>query len=215
MDKISTRYSERGRTLPAVARVIAATLSAKRGHYMVFAPSFEYANALYSFFSEKYPKIKCMLQGRDMSANEKAEFLQEFSKDEDRYLLGFCVMGGIYSEGIDLAGDKLIGAVVVGIGMPSLSYERECISEYFEEKQESGKEFAYIYPGMNRVFQAAGRVIRREDDRGVIVLIDDRFDDPLYRKSLPKLWSGVKFIPDPKTLREELDKFWREVDSEE
>ena len=208
MDRISTRYSERERTLPAVARVIAATLSAKRGHYMVFAPSFEYAEALHSCFSEKYPKIKCMRQGRNMSTAEKAEFLAEFSRDEEKYLLGFCVMGGIYSEGIDLAGDRLIGAVVVGIGMPSLSYERECISEYFEEKYESGKEFAYIYPGMNRVFQAAGRVIRREDDRGVIVLIDDRFADPIYKKSIPNLWRGMQYISDAKDLRARLDEFW-------
>ena len=119
-------------------------------------------------------------------------------------------MGGIYSEGIDLAGDKLIGAIVVGIGMPSLSYERECIAEYFEEKYEAGKQFAYIYPGMNRVFQAAGRVIRREDDRGVIVLIDDRFADPIYKKSIPSLWSGMKYISDAKELRAELDLFWSE-----
>ena len=209
IDKISTRYSERERTLPAVARVIAATLSAKRGHYMVFAPSFEYAEAMYSIFSEKYPKVKCMLQGRNMSAEEKSNFLAAFSQDEEKYLLGFCVMGGIYSEGIDLVGDKLIGAIVVGIGMPSLSYERECISEYFEEKYESGKEFAYIYPGMNRVFQAAGRVIRREDDRGVIVLVDDRFQDPIYKKSIPSLWEGMKYISDAKELRAELDAFWQ------
>ena len=104
----------------------------------------------------------------------------------ESYLIAFCVMGGIYSEGVDLAGDSLIGAVIVSIGMPALSYEREAIAAYYEEKYEEGKQYAYIYPGMNRVFQAAGRVIRREDDRGVIVLIDDRFDDPLYRKSLPK-----------------------------
>ena len=210
MDRISTRYSERGRTLPAVARVIAATMSAKKGHYMVFAPSFEYAEALHTTFSEKYPKIKCMLQSKDMSTDEKSAFLNEFSKDEDRYLVGFCVMGGIYSEGIDLVGDKLIGAVVVGIGMPSLSYERECIAEYFEEKYESGKQFAYIYPGMNRVFQAAGRVIRREDDRGVIVLVDDRFADPIYKKSIPSLWKEMQYISDAKDLRLRLDKFWNE-----
>jgi Rad3-related DNA helicase len=145
-----------------------------------------------------------------MSAKARAEFLGAFSKATDSYLVGFCVMGGIYSEGIDLAGDSLIGAVVVGIGMPSLSYEREAIAEYFEEKYESGKEYAYIYPGMNRVFQAAGRVIRREDDRGVIVLIDDRFRDPIYKKSIPSLWKGMQYINDAKMLRSELDKFWAE-----
>ena len=212
MDRISIRYSERSRTLPAVCRVVAATLSAKRGHYMVFAPSFEYAEALYREFSTKYPKIKSMLQTKDMSAKEKADFLAAFSADSGTYLVGFCVMGGIYSEGIDLAGDSLIGAVVIGIGMPSLSYEREAIAEYFEEKYEAGKQYAYIYPGMNRVFQAAGRVIRREDDRGVIVLIDDRFADPIYKKSIPNLWEGMQYVQDAKDLRAELDKFWAETD---
>lgn len=215
MDKISTRFSEREDTLGAVCRAIAATVSARRGNYMVFSPSFAYSEALYKAFKAKYPKLNIIFQDKDMTAQEKAEFLEEFKKESSSYLIGFAVMGGIYSEGIDLAGDSLIGAVVVGIGMPGLSYEREAIAEYYEEKYEEGKQFAYIYPGMNRVFQAAGRVIRREDDRGVIVLIDDRFDDPIYRKSLPKLWSGVKFIGDPKVLREELDKFWLEVDKEE
>ena len=210
MDRISIRYSERARTLPAVCRVVAAALSAKRGHYMVFAPSFEYAEALYNEFKTKYPKIKSMLQSKSMSAKEKEEFLAAFSSDSGTYLVGFCVMGGIYSEGIDLAGDSLIGAIVVGIGIPSLSYEREIIAEYFEEKYESGKQFAYVYPGMNRVFQAAGRVIRRENDKGVIVLIDDRFADPIYKKSIPNLWEGMQYVSDAKDLKRELDKFWLE-----
>ena len=211
MDRISIRYSERSRTLPAVCRVIAATLSARRGHYMVFAPSFEYAEAIYKEFSTKYPKVKSILQRSNMTKEEKEAFLSAFSEDASSYLVGFCVMGGIYSEGIDLAGDSLIGAVVVGIGIPSLSYEREVIAEYFEEKYEEGKQYAYIYPGMNKVFQAAGRVIRREDDKGVIVLIDDRFADPIYKKSIPDLWEGMQYISDAKDLRAELDKFWSEA----
>ena len=208
MDRISIRYSERDRTLPAVCRVIAATLSAKRGHYMVFAPSFEYAEAIYNQFKAKYPKVKSLLQGKSMSLEEKTEFLKAFSENTENYLVGFCVMGGIYSEGIDLAGESLIGAVVVGIGIPSLSYEREIMAGYFEEKYEEGKQYAYVYPGMNRVFQAAGRVIRREDDKGVIVLIDDRFADPIYKKSIPGLWKGMQYVSDAKDLKAELDKFW-------
>lgn len=211
MDSVSTRYSEREDTLLAVARVIAATVSAKRGNYMIFSPSFAYSEALYNAFSAKYPKIHSILQKKDMTGVEKAAFLEEFSKKDSSYLIGFCVMGGIYSEGVDLAGDSLIGAVVVGLGLPALSYEREAIAAYYQEKYEEGREFAYIYPGMNRVLQAGGRVIRREDDRGVIVLVDDRFDDPIYKKLIPKLWQKVKFIKDPKELREELDKFWLDV----
>ena len=210
MDKISTRFSEREDTLIAVMQTVAATVSAKRGNYMVFCPSFAYSEALAKAFSIKYPKIKTALQKKDMSENEKTAFLEEFKKENDNYLIAFCVMGGIYSEGVDLAGDSLIGAVIVGIGMPALSYEREAMAAYFEEKYEEGKQYAYIYPGMNRVFQAAGRVIRREDDRGIIVLIDDRFDDPLYKKSLPKLWEGVQFINSPKALNEELKEFWKD-----
>ncbi len=212
MDKISTRYSERGRTLPAVSRVIAATLSARRGKYMVFAPSFEYLEGIARDFRAKYPNIKVLEQRRDMTAREKSEFLDAFKDESDAYLVGFCVMGGIYSEGIDLTGKALIGAVVIGIGMPSLSYEREAMCEYYEEKYEAGKQYSYIYPGMNRVLQAAGRVIRREDDRGVIVLIDDRFDDPIYKKSIPSLWRGMEYVADAKELNERLKEFWREVD---
>ena len=210
MNKISTRYSEREQTLLGVCRAIAATVSAKRGNYIIFSPSFAYSEALAEVFRSKYPKLHIISQKKDMTAKEKSEFLQEFKKDDKGYLVAFCVMGGIYAEGIDLAGDSLIGAVIVGIGIPSLSYEREAIAEYYQEKYDEGKQYAYIYPGMNRVFQAAGRVIRREDDRGVIVLIDDRFDDPIYKKSLPELWSGVRFIDDAKRLREVLDEFWNE-----
>jgi len=215
MNKITTRYSEREDSLLAICRVIAATLSAKRGNYMIFSPSFAYSEALCEAFRKKYPKIRIILQKPRMTDKEKDDFLAEFSKEGTGYLAAFCVMGGIYSEGIDLVGDKLIGAVVVGIGMPALSFEREAIAAYYQEKLESGTEYAYLYPGMNRVLQAAGRVIRSENDRGVIVLIDDRFDDPLYKKIVPKLWDGMQFLGDPKLLRERLDEFWLGVAEEE
>lgn len=211
MDRISTRFSEREDTLSTVCRAIAATVSAKRGNYMIFSPSFAYSEALSKAFSARYPKINILTQRRNMSAKEKEEFLANFSKQDKSYHIGFCVMGGIYSEGIDLAGDSLIGAVIVGIGMPGLSYEREAICAYYDEKYEEGKQFSYIYPGMNRVLQAAGRVIRREDDKGVIVLIDDRFDDPIYKKIIPSLWRGMKFIGNEKELRENLDAFWQDT----
>ena len=214
IDKISTRYSERERTLPAVCRTIAATISVRRGNYMVFTPSFEYLEAISAAFISKYPKLKVLIQKRDMTPTEKSEFIEAFKNNRAGYLVGFCVMGGIYSEGIDLAGDSLIGAVVVGIGMPAISYEREAIAAYFEDRYEMGKQYAYVYPGINRVLQAAGRVIRTESDRGVIVLIDDRFDDPLWRANAPRLWRGMKYIGDAKALVTELETFWRSVDGE-
>ena len=145
-----------------------------------------------------------------MSEEEKRAFMDAFTKEDANYLVAFCVTGGVFSEGIDLWGDRLIGAVVVGITLPSLSFEREAMSAYFENKYESGKEYAYIYPGFNKVLQAGGRVIRREGDRGVVVLVDDRFADPIYKKGIPSLWRGVKYIGDAKQLREMLDRFWRD-----
>ena len=214
MNNITTRFSERDKSLLAICRVIAAALSSKRGNYMIFSPSFAYSEALYNAFKQKYPKIKTILQKPNMSKNERNDFLEEFYKSKGTYLAAFCVMGGIYAEGIDLSEDKLIGAIIVGIGMPSLSFEREAISQYYQEKSECGIEYAYLYPGMNRVLQAAGRVIRTENDRGIIVLIDDRFNDPLYKKIMPSLWSDIEFISDAKELKERIDKFWLDIDNE-
>ena len=210
MDKISTRLSERERTLPAVLRVIAATVSAKRGNYIVFTPSFAYNTALAAAFRAKYPKLRVIEQKRGATEADTAAFFAAFRDPDPSYLVAFCVTGGVYSEGIDLAGDSLIGTVIVGTGMPAVSYERESMCAYFDEKYEAGKAYAYVYPGMNRVLQAGGRVIRREEDRGVIVLIDDRFSDPLYKKSIPSLWRGLKFVGDAKGLKMLLDTFWAE-----
>ena len=215
VDSVSTRYSERERTAPAVCRAIAAMISARRGHYMIFCPSFEYLELLSRVFVEKYPKLHTIIQKRDMTAEEKRSFLDHFKNDDGRYLVAFCVLGGIYSEGVDLTGDSLIGAAIVGIGMPTLSYEREAMREYFAEKYEAGTEYAYIYPGMNKVFQAAGRVIRTEEDRGVILLIDDRFRDPIYKKSIPNLWRSMKYVGDAKELKARIELFWKKVDEDE
>lgn len=212
MHKITTRFSEREKSLGAICKTIACTMAPRKGNYMIFTPSFAYCEALSEAFKKRYGKIKVITQTADMSPREKAEFLDEFSGNKYPYLAAFCVMGGIYSEGIDLVGDKLIGAVIVGIGMPTLSYEREAIKAYYDDKTEAGTQFAYLYPGMNRVMQAAGRVIRTEDDYGVIVLIDDRFDDPLYKKTVPNLWRGMQFLDHPDELRARIEDFWQEVD---
>ncbi len=214
VDSVSTRYSERERTAPAVCRAIAAMISARRGHYMIFCPSFEYLDLLSRVFIEKYPKLHTIVQKKDMTAQEKRNFLDEFKNGDGKYLVAFCVLGGIYSEGVDLTGDSLIGAAIVGIGMPTLSYEREAMREYFNDKYEAGTEYAYIYPGMNKVFQAAGRVIRTEEDRGVILLIDDRFRDPIYKKSIPTLWRGMKYVGDAKELKTRIEAFWKRVDGD-
>ncbi len=207
MDKIRTSYSAREESLFDVCEVIYETFSANPGNYMVFAPSFSYAEAIYEAFSEAFGEIPSIIQKRNMSARAREEFLSHFTPNSEG-VVGFCVLGGIYSEGIDLVGESLIGAIIVGVGIPQISNEREAIREYFDDKMEMGTEYAYTNPGMNRVLQAAGRVIRREDDRGVIILIDERFSSRPYRKIFPEHWHGLRYAGDIESLATLLERFW-------
>lgn len=208
MDRVSTRYSEREDTVRAIVRAILTMVKAKPGNYMVFCPSYRYLIRLHEALTRALPALPTLLQTPGMSPAEREAFLARFDTPGKSALVGFCVMGGIYSEGIDLVGRRLIGAVVVGVGLPQLSDEREAIAAYFQEKNEQGREYAYVYPGMNRVLQAAGRVIRSEDDRGAILLIDDRFGEPAYRKLLPNHWRGLHFVGGADDLAHLLAAFW-------
>lgn len=209
MDKIATGYSTREGSLREVVRVILTTLKAKPGNYMVFCPSFAYMKAISDTVKKAVPGLDVLCQSPSMSEAEREQFLGAFSTENKKALLGFCVMGGIYSEGIDLTGKRLIGAIVVGVGLPTLSNLREAMREYYEEKYESGTAYAYTYPGMNRVMQAAGRVIRTENDRGVVVLIDQRFAEPVYKKLMPYWWHSLQYAGDTAALSRRLTSFWK------
>jgi DNA excision repair protein ERCC-2 len=143
-----------------------------------------------------------------MDENARTAFLDRFAVDNSQTLVGFAVMGGIFGEGIDLVGDRLSAAAIVGVGLPAITLERELIRTYFDQAINSGFEYAYTYPGMNRVLQAAGRVIRTETDRGVVVLIDSRFKTPRYQQLLPKDWQPV-WIDDPNQMQIRLNEFWQ------
>ena len=121
---------------------------------------------------------------------------------------GFAVMGGMFGEGIDLVGDRLSGAIIVGVGLPQVCIERDILRQYFQDKNDMGFEYAYIYPGMNKVLQAAGRVIRTENDRGVVLLIDERFSNYNYRELFPDEWNHVKRVRDTKAIEKEVSDFW-------
>ena len=177
---------------------------------MVFCPSFAYMERVAEAFRRLAPKVTVALQRRHMTPAEREAFLAHFKPREKGYFVGFCVTGGLYAEGIDLVGERLIGAIVVGVALPQVSAERELICAYYAEKCEMGKEYAYLYPGMNRILQAAGRVIRREDDRGVVVLIDDRFRSPICRKVFPQGWHGLKYAGNREALAALLHRFWQE-----
>ena len=208
LDKIGTRFAEREDTLRAVARAVLTTVKAKPGNYLVFCPSFAYLERLSDEVAKMAPGLETVRQGRRMDRKERQAFLDRFSESNRRALLGFTVLGGIYAEGIDLVGRRLIGAIVVGVGLPQPTPENEAIREYYDDALEAGRAYAYIYPGMNRVLQAAGRVIRTETDRGVVVLIDDRFSEPIYRRLMPNHWRGLKYVGDLPSLSHLLAGFW-------
>ena len=139
---------------------------------------------------------------------KKEEFLQEFKENPKKTLVAFCIMGGIFSEGIDLVRDKLIGVIVVGTGFPQVGTEREIIREYFDEKGMNGFDYAYRYPGMNKVLQAAGRVIRTSEDKGIIMLLDERFLNHEYELLFPREWNDKKNV-NIKTAEKEIMDFWK------
>lgn len=212
LETVSTRYNERNGLFSRMADIVRLTVNSHIGNYIVFCPSFLYLERLHEAFLSRMENDETLViaQKRRMTDAERRDFLAAFCEDPKIPMVAFCVSGGIFSEGIDLAGTRLTGAVVIGVGLPSPSPERDAVEEYYNEKCDAGREYAYIYPGMNRVLQAAGRVIRRETDRGVIVLIDDRFREPVYRKLLPSHWRGLRYINDDIYFCRFLSAFWEE-----
>ena len=175
---------------------------------MVYFPSYEYMNNVADLFLKKYPGVRILLQKRHMTREEKEAYLNEFRSRDGLMRVGFCVLGGSFSEGIDLPGNSLIGVVIVGTGIPGISSERNIIRDYFELTRETGYDYAYTYPGMNNVLQAAGRVIRSENDHGVVVLIDDRYATEKYKEMYPEHWSKMKHFCQPASLNDEIRRFW-------
>lgn len=150
----------------------------------------------YAQFKEHCPEINCIKQENAMDEQQKAAFLAQFVPGPSQTLLGFAVMGGVFGEGVDLTGDRLIGVGIVGPGLPQVRPRQEQLRDYFEQTRGSGFDYAYRYPGMNKVLQAAGRVIRTPRDKGVVLLIDNRFAMPDYRRLMPPHWSHLKMIYD-------------------
>ena len=208
MDKLSVRYQYRSQSAASVADAIMQTVSRRDGNYMVYFPSYAYMTEVQTLFKYKYPHIRTVVQAKEMSEYARRGFLDAFRAGARTALVGFSVLGGIYSEGIDLVGDRLIGSVIVGVGLVQPSDENEILREYYDDKYEAGREYAYIYPGFNRVLQAAGRVIRTETDRGVIVFIDERYAEPTYKALMPAQYRTAKFVGDTQSLTAVLDRFW-------
>ena len=207
-DRISTKYKDRQDSLVPVADQIALTVSGKKGNYLAYFPSYAYLREVYQVFQERYPAVATIVQRSGMEEEEREAFLQRFQADAADTLVGFCVLGGIYAEGIDLRGERLIGTVIVGVGLPQIGLEQDMIRDYYDRRDGRGFDYAYRYPGMNKVLQAAGRVIRDESERGVVVLIDQRFTSPAYRPLLPQHWRHYAAVRDGRMLEERLRRFW-------
>jgi DNA excision repair protein ERCC-2 len=209
-NRVSTLYKYRERTKSAIAYMINALVNQQPGNYLIFFPSYQYMKMVHNLFVLVNPAMKCIVQSPGMTEGERDAFLENFTVDnraKGKTLVGFAVMGGVFGEGIDLVGDRLTGAVVVGVGLPGISLERELIKDYFNNLQNTGFQYAYLYPGMNRVFQAAGRVIRTPTDRGVVLLIGSRFTTNQYRLLFPTHWNPIR-VQDEQHLKGILNQFW-------
>ncbi len=226
---VTSRYARRGEAeYYRIASYLHQVISQRQGNYLAFFPSHAFLQRVYEIYQTQFNEageVECVLQESHMNEEAREAFLNRFRGNEDcdlqsliqmeieeedeSSLLGFCVMGGIFSEGIDLKNDSLIGAVIVGTGIPQVCHEREILRRYFENRGENGFDYAYRYPGMNKVLQAAGRVIRTEEDFGIAVLLDERFLSPAYRQLFPREWQNWQAITVDQIGRK-VERFWDE-----
>tara|TARA_B110000238_G_scaffold61648_1_gene67667 strand:+ start:156 stop:920 length:765 start_codon:yes stop_codon:yes gene_type:complete len=226
---IPTTYRRREDSIYDLVDSLAEIVKAKKGNYIAFFPSHVYLRSALEKFTERYPGMKTLQQSSMMSDEERLEFLTEFD-DVETEKLGFAVMGGVFGEGVDLKGSKLIGAIIIGVGLPQLSLERDLIRDYFDERVDGdssangsaiasasgrggvdGFDYAYQYPGMNRVLQTAGRVIRSETDQGIVCLIDHRFNESRYRQLFPVNWQP-QVMRNKNELAQSIKRFWSTID---
>ncbi len=210
-----------------IAAYIYEIVRNRHGNYMIFFPSHAFLRQVYDIFMDHFAtkQFECIVQEDHMNERSREEFLGRFTgneafdlKDvihmdieveEEKILLGFCVMGGIFSEGIDLKNDGLIGAVIVGTGLPQVCNEREILKNYFDSWGENGFDYAYRYPGMNKVLQAAGRVIRTVEDVGIVALLDERFLSPAYQRLFPREWNNYEVVT-TRQIAGRVERFWNE-----
>lgn len=218
---VSSRYTRRGREeYEKIADYIFKTMESQEGNYLVFFPSYKMLEDVKQVFEERLAEngdeetIRVIAQSSHMTEEDREEFLNHFTEGEKQTsLVGFCVMGGIFGEGIDLKRECLIGALIVGTGLPQICHEREILKRYYDAREMDGFAYAYQYPGMNKVLQSAGRVIRTDEDRGVILLLDERFGQPQYRSIFPREWEDYEFCT-LQSVSGKLQRFWSESEKE-
>ncbi|EDO1157014.1 ATP-dependent DNA helicase [Listeria innocua] len=208
-DYISTKYQRRENSLESVIDALYAMLSGKKGNYLFFFPSFQYLETAFELFSEKYPEVRAQKQQSFMNEAEREEFLAAFETGREETFVGFCVLGGVFSEGVDLRGERLIGTAIVGVGLAQMNVESDLIKDYYNETIGRGFDYAYQIPGMNKVLQAVGRVIRGEKDQGVVLLIEERFATDRYKALFPAHWNHARTVKNTLQIEREVNEFWR------
>ena len=210
--RLSLRYKDRKQTLPQVYQLCLSAIKNKKGNYFIFCPSFEYLESLADLFSyDTTFTSRLILQGRGMSENQREDFLNQFKAEPDETVIGLMVLGGVFSEGIDLSGERLIGAIIISAGIPQINFERDRIKDYYDDEQGENKgfDYAYTYPGFNKIIQAGGRVIRSETDKGFLLYIDSRFHHSLYLKLLKDIYPDAIRVISPSQVSTQLKLFWK------
>lgn len=208
---VSTTYSNRKRTLPKIVNYIIECAKSKIGNYLVFFPSYEYMWMVHEEIKKREVDFSLVAQGDHMNEEEKEEFLALFKEGGEKTHLGLAVLGGHFSEGIDLTLDKLIGVIIIGVGMPKICLERESIKEYYNSTGKNGFDYAYVYPGIIKVLQAAGRCIRTERDKGVVLLLDDRYFTNKYKSLLPREWFLNILAESEEGIKKTCEHFWKDA----
>ncbi|WP_125981236.1 ATP-dependent DNA helicase [Loigolactobacillus iwatensis] len=206
---VQTTYQKRAANLTKIVMSLGELVQAKQGNYLFFFPSYSYLETVYAAFQTAYPDIKLTKQVSAMTDLERQGFLAQFKELPTQSLVGFCVLGGIFAEGIDLKGSRLIGVAIVSVGLPGLSTERNLVRDYFDHKNGAGFQYAYQLPGMNHVLQAAGRLIRGSQDAGPVLLLDQRFGSSRYTKLFPSHWQRYQRVRTLEQLSKSLHDFWQ------
>ena len=208
---IETTYKKRDQSITPIVQTIDAMIKSKTGHYLIFLPSTHYLTQVVEAFQKKHPTIDTIVQKSHMEPDERQDFIDTFKHDDNRTLVGFALLGGIFCEGIDLKGTHLIGVGIVSVGLPGLNPENDLIKHFFDAENGHGFDFAYQLPGLNNVFQAAGRLIRTNKDLGNVVLMDRRFQQRRYRRFFPRNWNSRNLATsyNLKQTQQLLQNFWR------
>ena len=210
-DWVDTRYQARANSIAPIVDIIFDLFNTRQGNYQVFFPSYAYMESVHDEFVKRHTSVPVLLQKRGSAEHERQNFLEQFKLGQAT--VAFSILGGIYGEGIDYRGDQLIGSIIVGTGLSSINLVQSLIEKDYQSRGLNGFDYASRYPGFTRVLQTAGRVIRTESDRGVVVLIDSRYRQPFYQKLFPDHWQA-EICDNKANLLERVNNFWNPDRSE-